>query len=197
MVACDCSPFSRPVPLVLSKIHLPHSVVRARLYRSVQEKEGHATPKKGGKERERDSKKKEKENQSRGHSIFSLFHRANAHLLVASALLGDVALRALGLEDLLAAGDVCGGWEWRGRRERKKERKKDEGERGKKNRRKSKGHGGRKLTFPQRRPVARSGPFLLSRGSRKVLRETLSTLRRRRGQMGPRGLLRGRRRRAR
>jgi hypothetical protein len=29
-----------------------------------------------------------------------------AHLLVASALLGNVALRALGLEDLLSAGEV-------------------------------------------------------------------------------------------
>jgi hypothetical protein len=57
--ACDCSPaLSRPVPLVLSKIHLSHSIVRIQLDRPVQEKEGHVTRKKAKRGREEEEERK-------------------------------------------------------------------------------------------------------------------------------------------
>lgn len=92
------------LPHALSQINLPHSVARIELYQLVREKEGHATRKKGERTRRRKGgNEKKKQTIEVLKEIESSFA---AHLLVASALLGNVALRALGLEDLLSAGEV-------------------------------------------------------------------------------------------
>ena len=108
VVRCDCFPsFSTgsasalenpPAPLCSTR---PARTIRAgkrgaRDTKKSEESKREKEKKGGGKKPIEVAEKKKK-------NLFS----SRSHLLVASALLGDVALRALGLEDLLAAGEVC------------------------------------------------------------------------------------------
>ena len=151
-------------------------------------KRGPRDTKKSGK---RGEEREEKEETNRGRKKRTRFSSLLlAHLLVASTLLGDVALCALSLEDLLAAGEV-----WRffgfsgeeGEKEEKEVRRK----------RKRKRHGADNFLVLFSLSAASEPISCCFETAARCFVTRSSTLRRRKGQIVPRGLVQGRRRLAR